>query len=160
MNKYLLNHLKKYPKMQVQDKIKLLMQAHLGCGHLVNDYEKVLKRTTDELNEINNSNDDLIEEISDKYVRVYLKPYFDKYHSFENLIKAFIVSSKEEGNIDAFLKDLESLRYTLDYEDEAFLDEYLEKKEYLISHSKVYKDEYNPHYLVICKKYLQTMFKY
>mgnify|MGYP003294146753 CR=1 FL=1 len=35
-----------------------------------------------------------------------------------------------------------------------FLDNYLCNKNYLISHSKIYRDEYNPHYLVIHKKYL------
>lgn len=154
MNSYLNTHIKKYPKMQIEDKIKLLMQANLGCGHLVNDFDKVLKRVMSELQEINESSEPLIEEIGNNYVRVHLKPYYDKYHSFDKLINAFILSSKEEANLDAFLEELECLRKTLNNDEIIFLDNYLCNKNYLISHSKIYRDEYNPHYLVIHKKYL------
>ena len=41
---YLEEHLKKYPLMQIEDKIKLLMQATLGPAHLINDKEQVKKR--------------------------------------------------------------------------------------------------------------------
>ena len=41
---YLEEHLKKYPLMQIEDKIKLLMQATLGPAHLINDKEHVKKR--------------------------------------------------------------------------------------------------------------------
>ena len=37
MNIFLKYHLNKYPKMQNQDKIKLIYQASLGPAHLVND---------------------------------------------------------------------------------------------------------------------------
>ena len=34
---YLEQHLKKYPLMQIEDKIKLIMQSILGPSHLIND---------------------------------------------------------------------------------------------------------------------------
>ena len=130
------------------------MQGYLGCGHLVNDYEMVLERVTKELENINESNDSLIEEISDNFVRVYLKPYYEKYKTFDKLIDSFINSSKERGDINGFLNELEELSKTLNANDQMFLNNYLKNGKYLISHSQIYRDNYNPHYLVIHKKYL------
>ncbi len=154
MNKYLTYHINKYPKMQIEDKIKLLMQGFLGPGHLVNDYQMVLNRVESELNQISISSTDIYEEISDTFVRVYLKPYYEKHHSFDELIKAFILSSKEEKDFDGFFKELENLRKTLNEDELNFLNIYLENKKYLISHSDIYRNLYNPHYLVISKKYI------
>lgn len=159
MNNYLEEHLLKYPKMQIEDKIKLLMQGYLGNGHLVNDYEIVLNRITKEYDELKNNSIkyDLIEKISDNYSRVYLKPYFDIYHSFEKLIELFIVSSKEEKNIDGFLLELNKLKTNLNNEEIIFLNKYMEDKNYLISHSNIYRNEYHPHYLVIHNKYIERI---
>ena len=154
MNKYLNEHLNKYPLMQIEDKIKLIMQGNLGPGHLVNNYQMVLTRVSKELEELSNTNQEMIEEISDSYVRIYLAPYYAKYHNFDNLINIFIKSSQEEKDYTNFFNDLKKLRNTLNEEDKKFLDMYLENKDYLISHSKTYRDIYNPHYLVIHKKYL------
>lgn len=154
MNKYLTYHINKYPKMQIEDKIKLLMQGFLGPGHLVNDYQMVLTRVESELNQISISSTDIYEEISDTFVRVYLKPYYEKYHSFDKLINAFILSSKEEKDFNGFLKELENLKQTLNKDEVNFLNIYLKNKNYLISHSDIYRKLYNPHYLVISKKYI------
>ena len=153
MNKYFEYHLNKYPNMQIEDKVKLLMQANLGCGHLVKDYQIVLNRVMNELNTIISSNDEMIEEISDNYIRIYLKPYYDKHHSFDELIKMFMESSKEPVNIPGLVNDLIKLKEILNDEDRQFVNDYLERKDYLISHSQTYRDIYNPHYLVIHKKY-------
>lgn len=153
MNKYFEYHLNKYPNMQIEDKVKLLMQANLGCGHLVKDYQIVLNRVMNELNTIISSNDEMIEEISDNYIRIYLKPYYDKHHSFDELIKMFMESSKEPVNIPGLVNDLIKLKEILNDEDRQFVNDYLERKDYLISHSQTYRDMYNPHYLVIHKKY-------
>lgn len=154
MNKYLIAHINKYPLMQVEDKIKLIMQGNLGPGHLVNDYQVVLKRVLSELNEVSTNKEEMFEEISDNYVRVYLGPYYDEHHNFDNLVKMFIESSKEEKDFENFFKELSSLRETLNKEEQDYLDIYLSNKNYLISHSKTYKDIYHPHYLVVHKKYL------
>ena len=88
---YLEQHLKKYPLMQIEDKIKLIMQSILGPSHLINDKEKVKTRIINEYNEIKDLDYqyDLVEPISDKYVRIYLKPYYEKFHSFDELIDVF-----------------------------------------------------------------------
>lgn len=157
MNKYLKEHLSKYPKMQIEDKIKLIMQGYLGNGHLINDYKKVLNRITNEYESLKNNsiNYDLIEKISDNYSRVYLKPYFEKYHSFDLLIEKFIESSKEKKETILFLEELEKLKEFLNNEEKEFLEKYIKEGNYLISHSDIYRTEYHPHYLVINNKYLE-----
>lgn len=154
MNKYLERHLLKYPHMQIEDKIKLIMQAHLGPGHLVNDYQMVLNRLHTELNELSNQTVEMVEEIGDNYVRIYLEPYYKKHQSFDDLIKIFVLSSKEEKDYEGFFKELNNLRENLNKEEQRYLDEYIDSKDYLISHSKTYKEMYHPHYLVVHKKYL------
>lgn len=157
MNKYLQIHLNKYPYMQIEDKIKLIMQGTLGPGHLVNDYQMVLNRLLNELNEINVEKQ-MIEEISDNYVRIYLAPYYALNNSFDKLINAFMLSSKEPKDFDSFFKELEDLKETLNESDKEYLDIYLSNKNYLISHSKTYRDIYHPHYLVIHKKYMKEVY--
>lgn len=156
MNKYLEAHIKKYPKMQIEDKIKLLMQAYLGPGHLVNDYDIVLQRVSTEVENIINQEitTEMIEDISDIYVRVHLLPYYKKYKSFDKLIKAFVDSSNDTKNISQFLEELEELKKTLNDKDVLFLESYIKNKNYLISHSEIYRNTYNPHYLVVNKNYL------
>lgn len=159
MNKYLKIHILKYPKMQIEDKIKLLMQANLGNGHLVTDYEVILNRVSKEYIETKllNVEYDLIEKISDKYSRIYLKPYYEKHHSFSDLVEIFIESSTKKTSKHKFLKELKKLKHNINNEEIIFLNKYLEEKNFLISHSDIYKNEYHPHYLVIHNKFIERI---
>jgi hypothetical protein len=156
---YLEQHLEKYPLMQIEDKIKLLMQASLGPAHLVNDKEKVKTRILAEYESIKELDYEyeLIEYISDKYVRVYLKPYFEKFNSFNNLIDAFYKSCDNVSDLYYFEKDLMQLRDVETDENKHAIDDYFYSGDILISHSKIYKEAYHPHYLVINKKYLNLL---
>ena len=156
---YLEDHLKKYPLMQLEDKIKLIMQATLGPTHLINDKEKVKARILDEYNQIKTSTYeyDMVEHISDKFVRVYLKPYYEKFNSFDNLIEAFYKSCDNINDLYYLEKALIKLREIETNENQHAIDEYFYSGDILISHSKVYKENYQPHYLVINKKYLNLL---
>jgi len=153
---YLKSHLKKYPLMQIEDILKLYLQGILGPAHLVNDFEKAYKRVNEEYQTIkdNNYEYDLFEEISDDYVRIYLKPYFELKHDFKDLVNAFILSSQEEQNIALFIKEIKKL---INDENRDFINLYLQKNDFLISHSAIYRLNYQPHYLVIHKKYLKQL---
>ena len=48
MRQLLLDHLKKYPLMQLQDCIKLLYQSRFGCGHFLSDPAQVMMRLQNE----------------------------------------------------------------------------------------------------------------
>ncbi len=149
---YLDEHLKKYPLMQIEDIIKLHLQGILGPAHLVGDHKLIEKRLLNEYEEIKNLNFkyEMIEEISDDYIRVYLKPYFEKYKSFTLLADGFKKSAVEPTNLVEYKNIIKSL---INENNKSFINDYLKNDNILISHSKIYKDNYHPHYLVINKKY-------
>ena len=151
---YLKEHLEKYPKMQLEDILKLYLQGILGPAHLVPSYENCLKRINKEYEEIIADNHEMIEFISDDYMRVYLFPYFKKFHNFDNLVRLFVESSKIKGDVELFKKEI---RLLMNEENKKEIEEYLNGDNYLISHSLIYKKEYDPHYLVVHRKYLNQL---
>ena len=154
---YLKEHLERYPLMQIEDVLKLYLQGILGPAHNVSDYGYCLNRTIKEYQSITNNQYNEIEElISDDYVRIYLYPYFQKEKSFELLVKYFIISSRDKGDIDLFKSEVKKL---INEENEVMINQYLNSGNYLISHSQIYKDNYDPHYLVINRKYVKNIYK-
>ena len=153
---YLKEHLAKYPLMQTQDVLKLHLQGILGPAHAVNSFEIVYQRTNLEYQSI--MDDDypyeLKEEISTDYVRIYLKPYFEKKKDFAPLVKAFVLSSQEKGDVELFREEVRKL---INEENRKVIEEYLSRDNYLISHSPIYRENYHPHYLVIHRKYLDQI---
>ena len=156
---YLEEHLEKYPLMQIEDKIKLLMQATLGPAHLINDKEQVRNRVYAEYEQIKDLEYqyELIEHISDKFVRVYLKPYYEMFNSFDALLEAFFKSCDNVSDLYYLEKALLKLRESESNENKHKIDEYFYSGDILISHSKIYKENYHPHYLVINKRYLAIL---
>lgn len=149
---YLQKHLMKYPLMQTQDVLKLHLQGILGPTHLINDLERLKLNLINEYNECKDSdfNYDLIEQISDNYIRVYIKPYYEKYHSFDKLIDLFIKSCNLDYDINDYINEIKKL---INEENEKEINEYLKSKRYVVSHSTIYKENYKPHYLVINEKF-------
>ena len=154
---YLDEHLKKYPMMQIEDVLKLYLQGILGPAHNVSSYENCLNRTIKEYESITNNQYNEIEEIiSDDYVRIYLYPYFQKEKSFELLVKYFVLSSRDKGDVDLFISEVKKL---IKDENRDIVNQYLDSGNYLISHSDIYKQNYDPHYLVINRKYRKNIYK-
>ena len=154
---YLDEHLKKYPLMQIEDVLKLYLQGILGPGHNISSYENCLNRTIKEYESItNNQYDEIEENISDEYVRIYLYPYFQKEKSFELLVKYFVLSSQDKGDVGLFISEVKKL---IKDENRDIVNQYLDSGNYLISHSDIYKQNYDPHYLVINRKYLRNIYK-
>ena len=153
---YLKQHLQKYPLMQLEDILKLYLQGILGPAHLISSFDYCYKRVMEEYNSIKDEDykQDLYEVISDKYVRVYLLPYYKKYKELESLVNMFIESSKDNNDIDEFIKEIKSL---INKENKQFINDYLNSGSYLISHSQIYKDNYHPHYLVINSRYIDRI---
>lgn len=153
---YLKEHLKKYPLMQIEDVLKLYLQGILGPAHNVSSFEKCLERTLNEYRSITNNQYSNIEEnISSEYVRIYLYPYYQKMNSFDLLVKYFILSSQDKVDVNAFISEIKKL---INKENEEYINQYLAAKNYLISHSQIYKDNYDPHYLVINRKYIKNIY--
>ena len=149
---YLDKHLKKYPKMELIDILKLYLQGILGPTHLINNVE-LLKENL--LNEYNQCKDNevsypLYEEISDEYIRVNLKPFYEKYNSFDKLVDYFLKSINLDVDFAYFIKEVKKL---INEDNKEFINAYLESKRYVVSHSITYKENYKPHYLVINSKF-------
>ena len=151
---YLDKHKERYPLMQIEDILKLHLQGILGPAHIVSNKEFVLKNITNEYNDIKNDTRiiNLTEEISDKYTRIYLKPYFEKYNSFDNLVEAFYLSSLIKEDDKVLISEVTKL---INDENKEFISKYLSKGNYLISHSQTYKNNYHAHYLVVNNIYLK-----
>ncbi|MBP5574742.1 MAG: hypothetical protein J6X50_03240 [Bacilli bacterium] len=142
--------------MQIEDVLKLYLQGILGPAHNVSSFEKCLERTLNEYRSITNNQYLNIEEnISSEYVRIYLYPYYQKMNSFDLLVKYFILSSQDKVDINAFIPEVKKL---INKENEEYINQYLAAKNYLISHSQIYKDNYDPHYLVINRKYIKNIY--
>lgn len=148
-------HLKKYPLMQLEDKLKLIFQGQLGPRHLKMDEELIMNNLMKEYNIAKDIDYkyDMIEEISDKYVRVYLKPYYEKYHDFSKLAKAFNLSLDIVNDEEVFINKVKEL---INLDNKEYINKYLSSN-YLISHSKIYKDNYHPFYLVIHKNFISVI---
>ena len=153
---YLSEHLKKYPLMETTDIIKLHLQGLLGPGHLVLDRNRVLNNLKNEyeISKDINYSYDLIEKISDVYVRVYIVPYFNKFGNFDKLADAFVKSSQKKYDIEKYKEEIRKL---ITKENEKEIEEYLSLPSVLISHSSTYKENYFPHYLVINMEYLDEI---
>lgn len=146
----------KYPLMQLEDILKLHLQGILGPTHLIKDIDRLKNNLINEYNmcKDNGITYDLIEEISDEYVRVYIKPYYEKYHSFDKLIDLFIKSCNVNYDINEYIKQIKEL---INKDNEILINEYLDNKNYVISHSSIYKENYKPHYLVIKSIYKEEL---
>lgn len=141
-------HIKKYPLINKEDKIKLIYQSTLGPNHLGKNLqpENVKQRVQNELLEVNNASENIYEWISENFIRINIHKYVENGFSLDYLIDSFISSSKQiPYSIDVLKKEL--LKYLNN-------DELKDYDYHPISHSNIYRNTYLPHYLVISKEFL------
>ena len=160
-------HINKYPKMEVQDVIKLLYQNEFGGGHLISDSNKSLTYLNYEYENIKKDFSlPLYEDIGNNLIRLNLKAIDTTKISLMEINDIFVSSSnKVKGSMNSFLNKIELVKqltinnfFIFTYEE---LDEYLnkyKKNNYpIVSHSKTYKDNYDPAYRVVIKDYLNQI---
>lgn len=154
-----LKHFKnKYPLMEIQDIIKLYLQAYLGPAHLMPNKDRLRQNLLLEYEECKNLDYqyDLFEDIGDTYTRVYIKPYFEKTKSFDKLIEVFEKSIETNLDINSYKEEIRKL---INDDNKEFIENYLNSSSVLISHSSRYRESYFPHYLVIKRKYKNEVIK-
>lgn len=147
-------HLKKYPNMQINDKIKLIYQSVLGPTHLISnlEYDKIYNYILYEINNYQtNKNQNVYEWISDEYIRVNLHTYYLLNNDIKELTDQFINSQNASYDIDELKRNL--LKYLSANE----LEDYNYQP---VSHSSIYKELYKPSYRVIKANYLNIDLKY
>ena len=107
----LLEHYKRYPQMELNDFIKLIYQNSFGPRHMHNPTkEDVIRYLNKEMELITNENE-IIEDIGNGYVRVYLS----KKTNMEKISNNFLFTISSTGSLFSkdSRKDLISLACTL-----------------------------------------------
>ena len=154
-------HRNKYPKITPIDIIKLIYQNEMGGGHLITNKEKCLEYIKYEYDNISHQKEDLYTEIGNDIVRVSLHVYKDDLNKLSDL---FILSSQMiKGNINILKEKLEYVKTWIndnnifDFNKDEFneeLEKYYKNGMPSVSHSSIYKKNYNPAYRIIFKKLL------
>ena len=166
----LLNHYMKYPDMAVSDYLKLLYQSAFGPKHLYGtpDVGMITHYLTEELVNMVELERDVIEDIGNGYVRIYLEAIHQKVIDSDDLVYAFYQSMSEMidkveseayfmSGIEALLELITEGKIELDLVDaKEQIDHYLALGIRPIHHSIEYRSKHHPHYRVVLKKYIEN----
>ena len=152
----ILAHYKLYPKMEIEDYIKLLYQSSFGCGHILDEY--AFNTLKDEYNQFDHQvNETNYVDIGNGYSRLDLS---HTNMSVEKIFSLMKNANKKDGNapkvFSDYLKELLNLikenYIPLDYDKSlAYIEQYLKDGINIPSHSKIYKQLYKPSYRVVRK---------
>lgn len=143
-------HLKKYPLMQAEDIYKLAYQFYFGPAHFIDNQDKAYSYLLEEAK--NETSEELeIIDVGD----YYRYPLINDEKYLKSLFEAFCRSAVIDNQpIDGFVQLLDVCIEYLNSDELLSLKEKMQELGYpAISHSKIYKDNYHPHYRLINKKY-------
>jgi len=90
---YILEQVRRYPALQVQDLFKCLHQGVFGCGHFVSD--RAAELLQQELAELSNTDGPDLEILSSQFCRIHLRMLAKTGLSPETLFRMFVLSSHE-----------------------------------------------------------------
>jgi len=157
-----------YPKMQIQDTVKLIYQNEFAGGHLIENEDDILRKLLEELCSLKHScmdkrvPCDAFEDIGNNLCRLHLAAlkYYDI--SLNTVNKLFISTANSiKGSIQSFEEKLDVLRqcckegllpYPLE-ELEAYLCSYKKKGYPPVSHSEIFRAAYSPAYRIVRSEY-------
>ena len=159
-----LEHLKKYPLLAVQDIFKYVYQSAFGCEHMVASEERAIdyiKREYEERREFSLGTDKL----DGGYSRVHLS-CLDTGISPETLARLFCLSAKkEEDGEAAFFSKLRCVKELIgegelpfsaaEYENE--LEKWRDAGYPAVHHSEAFRAAYKPSYRVISDEFVQFL---
>ena len=161
-----LEHIKKYPEIELQDILKMLFQNEFGPKHLAENEIECFKSLSTEINSIDyNENEELFEDIGYDALRLNLKAI--PAGTDLNYINKIIVNSASEfcGTNEKLVVKFGLLvvmaeNQEIPFDIERVRDEtnaFAKNGFKPISHSEVYKQNYSPAYRVISKKYKELV---
>lgn len=154
------NELKLHPKSQIIDIYKFLVQAYLGPNHLNLSYEKAIKYIKTELElELESSDEGVLFQplgINPSFYRVDLKVISQNIIALPDYCQ-FFVSSMNKAKTNNFSRIwVIAQQVLLNYFDQAEILSFEKNFNNNLSHSKIYKNLYNPHYRVIHKSFIKS----
>ena len=156
-----------YPECNVQDAVKALYQAELGCGHLVKATSEGLAYLKAEADNASDSGC-VFEELGKYFVRVHLGRLNQTKLKCEDVYRLFIASAAlRPGSLDTLKRDLEYLKQlifsgVLPFNAEAasdFIDSYILSGCPPTHHSSEFRQKYKPAYRVVSKNALEAVLK-
>ena len=163
MREYILEHLERYPMMEIPDVVKLLYQSEFGGGHIIKNPRSSLERLEQECRELDCEKGSLKwERIGNHMGRLFLGGVTERL-SLETVNRFFVnTAQKVNSSPDAFEEKLALLMemsregsVPFGYgELESWISDYRDKGYPLIRHSDVYRKLYRPSYRVISEDYL------
>lgn len=165
-------HLRRYPKIQIEDVYKLLHQAALGSEHAVSNEADAFNWMQNEVAKLSSVEikEPLIDPIAPdgKIVRVHLRPYIERKGDLKFLNKAFVQTA------NTFQGSKETLKRYLAYavsivekefspfdaqEMKKFFAEKAAANYPAVHHSKVFTENYSPAYRVVTREQLSDDLK-
>lgn len=147
-----------YPDCTAQDLYKALYQAHMGCGHLVTDTQRVKEYLQAECDAPAASFPFPLTETLGEYARVHLTPYLREGGSIKTLLALFLLSAKAETDEarQAFAASIRELAAHCP-QDAPFFEQMLSAGLLAVHHSAAFRAAYSPAYRVICSEYADLM---
>lgn len=160
MKNIILEHVKKYPLMEIRDVAKLIYQSEFGGGHMIPNSQMSLKRIQEEYNSLNPialNVSSVVENIGNGLSRIYLS-CLNHGISADVLNEMFVYSANnKKGTVEGLEEKIDLvasmcheglLPYSLDEVMEFF--EAWEQDDYpAMSHSETYRQNYYPAYRVV-----------
>lgn len=132
----------RYPQLQTADLLKLTYQFTLGPNHAITDVDDILMQLRNEACDT----PAFIEKISYRYSRFH----FNKNSDLECLAALFSASCQTNQDLTALHQNLRKLH---DFCHDDMIKEYIAGGCLPISHSKQFKECYQPHYRLIENEY-------
>ena len=149
-----------------QDGIKLCYQAAFGPGHMLRDPQRAREYLQEECNSLSLREEPLYEEISDKLVRLNLRPWVEQGLPLDWLFFLFRMTAelpqKGEGAFYEYISSVQKLssegRLPFSREEfDAQYKDYLSGGLHAVSHSEDYRVKNAPAYRLIAKQYLNLI---
>jgi hypothetical protein len=159
------SHIKRYPRMEVDDVYKLCHHASMGSEHAITDKKSVEDWLHRELQNMGGGPEEpLVDEIASdgRIIRVHLRPYFEARDDPKALLDAFIKTAyefkKNEGLMVAYWNVLDEMA-AADALPKSLKDynEFFTRMQLngfpAVHHSAEYEKAYRPAYRVIAREY-------
>lgn len=161
----LIEHYKRYPRLQAEDIFKYLFQSAFGCEHLVSDENRALAYIQKEYETVSRTENSRIDPLDGEYSRVHLS-CLNEGLTAETLAKLFCLSAQKEEDGMTLLQEKTEVAEALVAVGILPLDadEFAQKLATwaalgypAVHHSDAFRAEYKPAYRVIANRYLKSL---
>ncbi len=159
-------HLKRYPKMQPQDIVKLLYQYEYGPGHMIKNDAMTLYNLMKEWDETEaDPSMPLYENIGHMMSRVNIAKAKTMFTP-EEINDLFVRTANiQKGSMADFMRDMKAIRRNLpelhcsfsETEYDEYLAWYRSEGYPAVHHSKLYRETYDPHYRIIFTNMIRAL---